>query len=264
MRIKDFFNTIKKYFNKINFVRSISKSIIYSTIICIFFITADIYNLPSKLKDDIPSILWGILIVGAIIIAIVSLTNIHLVQQFRYKAVNVFDSSLLSILYILGSWTGYCICSNNINNYKSIIGLALSGLTFVSIIIRFIVFYKTTQNLIYSKSSILDLKDIYENNFSIKLGQPILVSEKDVSYDMLNRNGIVNQLYNYIYSYCSDRAFTIALVGEWGCGKTTIINNVKEQLTNNKVIVIDDIDPWLLGSKEALLTTMYEKIIDKK
>lgn len=263
MRIKDFFNTIKKYFNKINFVRSISKSIIYSTIICIFFITADIYNLPSKLKDDIPSILWGILIVGAIIIAIVSLTNIHLVQQFRYKAVNVFDSSLLSILYILGSWTGYCICSNNINNYKSIIGLALSGLTFVSIIIRFIVFYKTTQNLIYSKSSILDLKDIYENNFSIKLGQPILVSEKDVSYDMLNRNGIVNQLYNYIYSYCSDRAFTIALVGEWGCGKTTIINNVKEQLTNNKVIVIDDIDPWLLGSKEALLTTMYEKIIDK-
>ena len=204
MRIKDFFNTIKKYFNKINFVRPISKSIIYSTIICIFFITADIYNLPSKLKDDIPSILWGILIVGAIIIAIVSLTNIHLVQQFRYKAVNVFDSSLLSILYILGSWTGYCICSNNINNYKSIIGLALSGLTFVSIIIRFIVFYKTTQNLIYSKSSILDLKDIYENNFSIKLGQPILVSEKDVSYDMLNRNGIVNQLYNYIYSYCSD------------------------------------------------------------
>ena len=57
-------------------------------------------------------------------------------------------------------------------------------------------------------------------------------------------------------------AFVIGLEGEWGSGKTTIINNVKKKLRDNEnVIIIENFDPWIYGTQNALLMAMYDSIL---
>lgn len=241
----------------------LSKSIIYSTVICILLITIDIYNLPSEIIQDLPTNLIHIIIIGIIIISMVLFRNFDIFEQLNCQVINIFDSFLINSIYLSVFWTVYSIYTNKITNYKSIIGIITIASTLVFIIVRNIALCKVFRNAPKKTNSIFDLNDIYENNFDVESGQPILISERDVNYDLLGRNMIVRQLYNYISSYHSDCAYTIALIGEWGSGKTTIINNVKEMLKNNKVICIDEIDPWLLGSKEALLISIYQKIINK-
>ena len=95
---------------------------------------------------------------------------------------------------------------------------------------------------------------------------PILVRENDVDYDLFDRSEIVNRLYRSIVHCRPEASYVISLEGEWGCGKTTIINNVKRLLDgptfgNDDVVIIDDFDPWLFGSQEALLLAMYDTLL---
>ena len=57
----------------------------------------------------------------------------------------------------------------------------------------------------------------------------------------------------------------IGLIGTWGSGKTTILNILKKRIreNSNDVIWIDDFDPWMFGSQEALLHGMFDTILNK-
>ena len=48
-------------------------------------------------------------------------------------------------------------------------------------------------------------------------------------------------------------------------GKKTILNIAKKELREKKekIIIIDDFDPWIFGTQEALLTAMYDEILSK-
>ena len=55
---------------------------------------------------------------------------------------------------------------------------------------------------------------------------------------------------------------TIGVVGEWGSGKSTIINSTIEELDENTFILIRDFDPWAIKSQDALILAMYNTIIE--
>ncbi|EGV11146.1 KAP family P-loop domain protein [Parvimonas sp. oral taxon 393 str. F0440] len=64
-------------------------------------------------------------------------------------------------------------------------------------------------------------------------------------------------------SKINNDCFTIGVIGEWGSGKSTIINFAKQELTNKKdLIIIDDFDPWTINSEDALILAMYNTIIE--
>lgn len=55
---------------------------------------------------------------------------------------------------------------------------------------------------------------------------------------------------------------TIGVVGEWGSGKSTLINSTIKELDKNDFIIIKDFDPWAIKSQDALILAMYNTIME--
>ncbi|MEB3012604.1 P-loop NTPase fold protein [Parvimonas sp. D2] len=55
---------------------------------------------------------------------------------------------------------------------------------------------------------------------------------------------------------------TIGIVGEWGSGKSTIINSTIKELDKNTFILIRDFDPWTIKSQDSLILAMYNIIME--
>lgn len=82
--------------------------------------------------------------------------------------------------------------------------------------------------------------------------QPI-TGERE-SPDLLNREAFSEHLASVLRIAPCDDCMTVSLEGEWGYGKTSVINLVKKSLgkqENSPVIV--EYNPWLAGKAEALV-----------
>lgn len=72
--------------------------------------------------------------------------------------------------------------------------------------------------------------------------------------DLLNRQDFANHLANVLLLNHGDKCLTVSLEGEWGYGKTSVINLVKGALNekDSKPIIIE-YNPWLAGKPESLI-----------
>jgi predicted KAP-like P-loop ATPase len=82
--------------------------------------------------------------------------------------------------------------------------------------------------------------------------QPITGS--DTNPDRLNRETFASNLAKILTIDPSDDCLTVSLEGEWGYGKTSVVNLVKKAITiqQNKPVIIE-YNPWLAGKAEALI-----------
>ncbi len=82
--------------------------------------------------------------------------------------------------------------------------------------------------------------------------QPIIGN--DVSPDRLHREKFAENLAKIITLDPSDECLTVSIEGEWGYGKTSVVNLVKKaaRKQNNKPVLIE-YNPWLAGKAEALI-----------
>lgn len=55
---------------------------------------------------------------------------------------------------------------------------------------------------------------------------------------------------------------TIGVVGEWGTGKSTLINSTIKELDKSDFIIIKDFDSWSIKSQDALILAMYNTITE--
>lgn len=263
--MKDFFKSVSKYFMQIHSTGRDIKIFTYSTLLLILIFCLDILNKPSELITSMPLPMICTVSLGLVALLIIHAIHNHIYKNYKIVSVNYIDS--LSIISFLTSSISTLIWEITESfSYKTIGAIILFALSAVSIITRLLVFYKADKrfNSVSSRNAVYDLKSIYDNDFSVKSGNPILISEKDVDYDLLGRKSIIDQLYMNISSYKSDTSYVIGLIGEWGSGKTTIINNLKKKLKDNTTTVcIDDFDPWVFGTQEALLYEMFDKIMQK-
>jgi hypothetical protein len=69
----------------------------------------------------------------------------------------------------------------------------------------------------------------------------------------------------FIQSYSDPTSKVVGLVGEWGCGKTTIVNFVKDYLVNtpDHNITVMDYEPWLFGSQSDLISNFLNLLGNK-
>jgi predicted KAP-like P-loop ATPase len=69
----------------------------------------------------------------------------------------------------------------------------------------------------------------------IRKDTPIL----NVADDLLNRDNFVESLKQSIINYSdNDESLTIGLYGKWGEGKTSVINLLKKNWTNKKILFV--------------------------
>ena len=82
--------------------------------------------------------------------------------------------------------------------------------------------------------------------------QPITGTNEDP--DRLNRESFAKHLTDILIIDPNDECLNISLEGEWGYGKTSVINLVKASATTHvKKPIIIEYNPWLAGKAEALI-----------
>ena len=243
----------------------LAKIIIVGITLGVSLALIDYYNIPSQLLSAIPNKVVRAILGGVVTIAAVWLLSNHCIDLFRIVAVNPVDIAALliittSIAYIPVRWRliGFA--------RYTYIALYISGALSLLLLIRIGIRAKKYAEAEGKGSNLVDLKDLYDNKISRVSKRPILIRENDVDYDLFDRSEIVNRLYRSIVHCHPDTSYVISLEGEWGCGKTTIINNVKRLLEvdpecNEDIVVVDDFDPWLYGSQKALLLAMYDTLL---
>lgn len=268
--MKKFINNINTYngifYENYSFFKQFKFILIFSLI----FIFLDVTNLFSKYiiehMQKLPlkniNVLYIITSIIIVIFFVLTLIESGILTAFRFKYLNILDYFLSSSIFILLIYGISIFCLSKLSNYK-IIALCTLFLIFIILqIIRISIFISLFNKMHNNESKIIDLKKFLEED--ITEDKNILFSEEDVNYDLLNRNHTIMQLYNTIILSNPNNKFVISVEGEWGSGKTTIINNVKDKLSKHEeIIIIDTFNPWIYNAEEALLKDMFNLIAEK-
>ena len=223
----------------------------------------DYYNVPSKVLALLPKPVLLVAAAGAGLMVSCWIAGLHAADLLKIPTFHLVDVAAFVLLISVTIWFLLQAQLGTFCIYKFILFLVCAGACIVMICCR--ISFRCGR-LEKRSSGLVDLRDLYENTFETSPGEPILVQERDVDYDLLERDGIINQLYRTILYSQPDDGYVISLEGEWGSGKTTILNHTKRLLIrehdgDNRFIIIDDFDPWVYGSQEAMLLAMYDILL---
>lgn len=82
--------------------------------------------------------------------------------------------------------------------------------------------------------------------------------------DKLGRKNFANQLANTLVNLNSNDTFTVGLFGKWGCGKTSLVNMILEEIehiqaasTTDQKLIIVHFEPWNFTDTSQLLTQFF-------
>jgi len=89
----------------------------------------------------------------------------------------------------------------------------------------------------------------------IALENPI----KNKGEDSLKRSNFSSNIAKRINKYSGKEMLTIGLSGEWGSGKSSIINMMKEDIDENKYLVIE-FNPWHFSTRKQLISDFFEQV----
>ena len=100
------------------------------------------------------------------------------------------------------------------------------------------------------------------HSFSFKPEKPIKSIEEDK--EGLNRNNFSKNLAQNIKNYFKNNthSITIGLMGEWGCGKTSLLNLTKLHLKDNDIKIMD-FNPWMYSSYNQLVEQFFDELISQ-
>lgn len=95
------------------------------------------------------------------------------------------------------------------------------------------------------------------------------ISDRSTSIDLLDRGPFVDVICDILVGERAadsslkpdfKRGLSIGLTGEWGSGKSTIVNMVYERLSSKDRVLCTLINPWLLGSRDDLLRGFFSSL----
>ena len=79
------------------------------------------------------------------------------------------------------------------------------------------------------------------------------------SEDLLQRSKFAERIVREIDMIDASQGYVLAVMGQWGSGKTSVLNLVKEQLSNSGTILVE-YNPWLLSGVEELVDGLFREI----
>ena len=81
------------------------------------------------------------------------------------------------------------------------------------------------------------------------------------SDDKLNRQSFAESLARVLLRSTFPTSFTVGLYGEWGSGKTSLLNMVIEQVeAKNKDVIVLRFNPWLCSDPKQLITQFFKQM----
>lgn len=256
---------MKTYLRNLNNIYSLIKLSKYGLITLAILTAIDFFDLPSKYL-----FIYGnrfLFTYVSIIILLVLLTALefNLLETYKMAFIGIIDGCLYVFIFTF-LFYGFIMKSfSQLYLYKIKIIALIEGLSLLIMITRGIKHNKYIKSSKSYKPNLYDLKDIYDGSFITNNNEIILVEERDIDYDLLDRTNAIKQLYDAIINSNPDNRFVISLEGKWGSGKTTIINIVKRMLLENSknILIIDEFDPWSYCDQESLFLNMFDIILKK-
>ena len=249
---------MKKYLRDLKNFYKFKNLLTTGMIASFLIILIDILNIPSNLYLNG----YIALIILLFLIVIIKWLDINNIKMLFYKHINIMDKYLATILFASTFISLYEFIFD-IKTYKIIILLILFILLFLSYVIRIIKINHKSKD---EKPNVVDLEYIVNNKIELNDKKLILLEEKEVDYDLLNRKSIINQIYNTIINCEPATNFTIGLNGKWGSGKTTIIKNVLRIMNDNDLLdnyVIVNFNPWKYDDEKVILKAFLDEILNK-
>ena len=225
----------------------------------IMFLLIDMFNIPTFLLEKYEAcIIITLFVIALLYIINKKILNLIKVNVFNYLDLILFAGITATTIYML--FSKYILYTG----FKLTICALLQIVLILFIILRFIIMYRLDRKIKNKKEfNVYDIKQLYKNEIDNSNHNLIFLEEKDVDYDLLNRNKITEDLFNSI-SYCKNKErFIISLTGKWGSGKTTILNIVKKQLDTDSFVIIDNFETWKYSNEKSLLYGMFDAIINK-
>lgn len=255
--INEKFNT--KYQKAFEELYTIPEILSKSLLITIGIWLIDYFNIFSKIAERKEFIFLGIII---LILAVIKILDFKPWNLYKLTTVNYTDSFLVSSIIALFVYSIKIDICNKEQYYKTITIICLSFLLLILELIRIMKINKIEKN--EEPANVYDLKELYDGKIENKNNGLILIKEKEVDYDLLERGNIINKLYEVVTKCYNGEKFVLSLQGEWGSGKTTIINNFKKLIKDDSnIIIIDDFDPWSYEDEQAMFKGMFDSIMKK-
>ena len=162
-------------------------------IIITTYVLIDMFNIPTLLeKYGIYSI---IILSTSIIFFIINkrVLNLLRVNVYNYLDIILVSSLISTTLYMFFSK----YISYTIFKLTRITVLELAIIAFI--IIRLVIIYILDRKIyIKNEFNVYDIKELYQNKIDNSNKDLIFLEEKDVNYDLLNRNKIIGDLFNSI------------------------------------------------------------------
>lgn len=95
-------------------------------------------------------------------------------------------------------------------------------------------------------------------NYNYNNDLPIQNSKED----LLNRAEFAENLATAVSNLpTQNNSFTIGLIGEWGSGKSSILNIFEEKIKNNDKIIIMKFNPWRFSQMDNLYNSFFTDLI---
>lgn len=236
--------------------------VIWSILIYLAIFFIDKYNLISKLIEIITSVSVGLIV---LLIVIICISRLNLIDAYKIKSINIIDR-IAGIGFLVAF-----LCLINTILFKG--ELYKFGLEIILMIVSLKLLKDKRdcyQNIILRRkneySSLIDLKDLYNNDIIDNKVKYLLIDENDVDYDFLHRDIIIEHIYNSILNVKADNSFVIGINGTWGSGKTTTVNIVKEKIKNNinnKDLILNDFNPWIYDNPQNMMVGLLKSILNE-
>lgn len=236
--------------------------VIWSILIYLAIFFIDKYNLISKLIEIITSVSVGLIV---LLIVIICISRLNLIDAYKIKSINIIDR-IAGIGFLVAF-----LCLINTILFKG--ELYKFGLEIILMIVSLKLLKDKRdcyQNIILRRkneySSLIDLKDLYNNDIIDNKVKYLLIDENDVDYDFLHRDIIIEHIYNSILNVKADNSFVIGINGAWGSGKTTTVNIVKEKIKNNinnKDLILNDFNPWIYDNPQNMMVGLLKSILNE-
>lgn len=193
---------------------------------------------------------------------IIIIAVILFIFLFTNLIINPIDCILLCSLITCALLYIYLILYNQLCFLKLSV---FTILLILLILLRIILLSKEDAN--NEIDALVDFREIYENKVDLSLYNSCLaIEESDVKYDLLNRGFLINTIYKLIFQLETSKNYTIGLDGEWGTGKTTLVNNVLATAYNEgnleKYLVVK-FNPCVFEDDKKMLESFVTKILNK-
>lgn len=253
--IGEIMHYIKEINKRFNFINIIFSSMFLSIIIFLI----DYYNIPSFIFNKY-ELLTKIFILLFISYAIKEIINKKIWKLFNIETINYFDKLIFLIFTSEILLLVYYI--KNDLHYKYILLLCLL-LTLFVLFMRLIIIEKLINKSFNKKTNIYSISDLYNNKISNE--ELILLEEKaltNIEDDLLNTSLFIENIETSLLQCRPKENFVIALLGKWGCGKTSLINFLKFKINNSNDAIIGVFNPWKYDNKLSLFKGFYNYIFN--